>query len=63
MAVISEVLETPRQRKSKIVSRVMITDESLQVDGDLTGAFKFDILVNSMDQMPEIQVNLNILRG
>ena len=61
MAVLAEVLETPRRRKSKIVARVMITDESLVITGDLREHFKFDILADSMEQMPDLKVG-NIMR-
>ena len=56
MAVLSQVLETPRRRKSKIVAKVTITDESLEIAGDLREHFKFDILTDSMEQMPDLEV-------
>ena len=58
MAVLTEIIETPRRRKSKIVAKVMITDESLEVAGDLREHFKFDILTDSMEQMPDLEVRL-----
>ena len=57
MAVLAEIVETPRRRKSKIVAKVMITDESLEIAGDLREHFKFDILADSMEQMPDLVVN------
>ena len=56
MAVLTHILETPRRRKSKIVAKLMIGDESLLVAGDLREYFKFDILTDSMEQIPELQV-------
>merc|ERR1740128_667575 len=61
MAILTEIIETPRRRKSKIVAKVMITDESLEVAGDLREHFKFDILTDSMDQMPDLVVG-SVLR-
>ena len=62
MVVLTEVVETPRRRKSKIVAKVMITDESLEIAGDLREHFKFDILADSMDQMPDLEVcNVSVL--
>jgi len=55
MAVVSEVLESKRKRKSKVVSRVLITDESLDIVGDLRGVFKFDILADNEREMPELE--------
>ena len=57
-AAVSQVLELPRKRKSKFVARLLITDESLGVDGDLRTCFKFDILTDLMSQMPEFQVRI-----
>jgi len=55
-AVVSEVVEQPRGRKSKIVARVRLQDESMVVCGDLTNSFRFDILASSMEQIPELEV-------
>ena len=55
-AVVTEVLETPMRRKSKIVAKIQLTDESLSVAGDLRENFKFDILTDSFEQMPELVV-------
>ena len=55
-AVLSEVLETPRRRKSKIVTKLTIQDESLWSCGDLREYFKFDILSDSMEQVPVLEV-------
>jgi len=55
-AVVSEVVEQPRGRKSKIVARVRLQDESMVVCGDLANSFRFDILASSMEQIPELEV-------
>jgi len=55
-AVVSEVVEQPRGRKSKIVARVRLQDESMVVCGDLADSFRFDILASSMEQIPELEV-------
>ena len=56
MAVLTDVIETARKRKSKIVAKVLLTDESLELSGDLREHFKFDILTDSMEQMPDLKV-------
>ena len=58
MAVLAEVIQLPRRMKSKIVAKVMITDDSLEIGGDLREHFKFDILTDSMEQMPDLTVYL-----
>ena len=69
-AVVSEVVEQPRGRKSKIVGRVRLQDESMVVSGALADSFRcctsvytailtsttrFDILAHSMEQIPELE--------
>jgi len=55
-AVVSEIREPPQKRKSKIVTKLSIQDESLFSSGDLRENYKFDILADSMEQVPVLVV-------
>ena len=45
-------METTRKRKSKIVAKLSIQDESLWSCGDFKEYFKFDILSDCKEQVP-----------
>ena len=55
-------MDQPRGRKTKIVARVRLQDESMVVGGGMGGlggladTFRFDILAASMEQIPELEV-------
>ena len=50
------MVEIPRRRKSKIVTKLTIEDESVWSCGDLKEYFKFDILSDCKEQVPVLEV-------
>ena len=50
------MVETPRRRQSKIVTKLSIKDKSLWSCGDPKEYFKFDILSDCMEQVPVLEV-------
>jgi len=60
-AVIKEVVELPTRRKTKLVARLLITDESLESWGDLSETYRFSILAGSMENIPPLSTG-SVLR-
>ena len=55
-AVVMEMLQPPMQCKSKVVTKLLVRDESLATGaGGLGECYKFDILVERLEEMPRLE--------